>query len=107
MHKLLFMKLTPFQKKVYALCSQIPQGKISTYKILAEQLNTKAYRAVGQALNKNPFAPKVPCHRVVASMGTVGGFAHGRKAKKELLEKEGIQIQENTILNFEKILFRF
>ena len=49
-----------FSEKVYKLCKKIPKGKISTYKIIANKLNTKAYRAVGNALNKNPYAPIVP-----------------------------------------------
>lgn len=96
-----------FNEKVYELCKQIPKGKVSTYKIIAEKLRTKAYRAVGNALNKNPYAPIVPCHRVVASDGNLHGFAHGLKTKKELLEKEGINIKNNKVINFEKRLYKF
>jgi len=88
---------TPFQEKVYLLTKEIPRGKVTTYKLLAESLNTKAYRAVGQALKHNPYAPVVPCHRVINSDGSLGGFAFGRKRKMELLKKEGILIKKNKI----------
>lgn len=52
----------------------------------------KASRAVGNILNKNPFAPKVPCHRVIRSDGSIGGFAHGAEKKKALLKAEGIEL---------------
>jgi len=96
-----------FNEKVWNLCRKIPDGRITTYKIIANKLNTKAYRAVGNALNKNPYSPKVPCHRVVASSGHLHGFATGLKAKKKLLEKEGVSIKNNKVVGFEKLLFRF
>ena len=70
-----------FSRRVYDLCRRIPKGKVTTYKIIAEKLGTKAYRAVGNALNKNPHKD-VPCHRVVGSDGSLTGFAHGIKRKK-------------------------
>ena len=96
-----------FNERVWNLCSKIPKGKISTYKLIAEPLGTKAYRAVGNALNKNPYAPKVPCHRVVNSKGELHGFANGLNAKRKLLEKEGIKIKNEKVVDFERILFRF
>ncbi len=84
----------------------IPEGRVSTYKIMAEKLRTKAYRVVGQALNKNK-SNNVPCHRVVNSKGELHGFARGLKAKKRLLEKEGIKIKNNKVIDFKKILYRF
>lgn len=99
-------KTTKLQKKVYGLCKKIPKGKVATYKIIAKKIGTKAYRAVGMALNKNPFA-KVPCHRVVGSNGHLIGFAHGLKKKEELLREEGIKTRNNKIMDFEKVLFRF
>lgn len=98
---------THFQTKVYELLKQIPKGKVTTYKIIAEKLGIKAYRAVGLACAKNPFAPKVPCHRVVASDGSLGGYSGGLKKKTSLLVKEGIVVKENKILDFEKVLFKF
>ncbi len=96
-----------FNQKIYFLLKQIPKGKVTTYKILAEKLGTKAYRAVGNAMNKNPYAPIVPCHRVVDSKGHLHGYAHGLKKKAELLRKEGIKIKNNKVVDFEKMLFKF
>jgi methylated-DNA-[protein]-cysteine S-methyltransferase len=81
-----------FNQKVWALTARIPAGKVATYADLAHQLKTTAYRAVGNALNRNPYAPAVPCHRVVGSNGHLTGFAHGLPAKKKLLESEGISL---------------
>jgi len=67
-------RVTPFQRRVYLLCACIPRGRVSTYGALARALHS-APRAVGQALRRNPFAPTVPCHRVVASSLDIGGFS--------------------------------
>ncbi len=103
-----------FNKKIYNLLKKVPKGKVTTYKILAEAIGTKAYRAVGQAMNKNPYGilsckgkKMVPCHRVVASNGHLHGFAHGLEKKAELLRKEGIKIKNKMIVNFERILYKF
>ena len=69
------MQENNFNQKIYSLLKKVPKGKITTYKILAEALDTKAYRAVGQAMRNNPYAPEVPCHRVVSSDGSIGGFS--------------------------------
>jgi len=96
---------TVFQKAVWEAVRKIPKGKITTYAIIAELIGRpKAVRAVGNALNKNPYAPKVPCHRVIRSDGSLGGFAGGAKKKKEMLIKEGVKIINNKVLNLEKIL---
>ncbi|MBL7169553.1 MAG: MGMT family protein [Candidatus Aenigmarchaeota archaeon] len=95
-----------FQEKVWELLKQIPKGRVTTYKIISHKLDTKAYRTVGNACHNNPFAPKVPCHRVVNSSGKVGGFATGIENKIKLLEKEGIKIKNNQIQNFEEVLFK-
>jgi methylated-DNA-[protein]-cysteine S-methyltransferase len=79
-----------FNQKVWALTARIPAGKVVTYGDIARKLGTKAYRAVGNALNRNPYAPAVPCHRVVGSSGALTGFAHGVDKKRQMLEKEGI-----------------
>ncbi len=98
--------ITEFEKKVYQLCSKVPKGYVTSYKEIAHCMGNKAYRAVGQALHNNPFAPKVPCHRVVNSNGELGGFASGLKKKVEILKKEGIIINEGKIKDFEKRLFK-
>lgn len=97
-----------FADKVYALCKRIPKGRVSTYKEIGNALGGKGqvYRAVGVALNRNPYAPVVPCHRVVNSNGNVGGFAHGTKKKVEMLRAEGIKIENAKIKEFNKVLFK-
>lgn len=84
-------RLTDFQKAVYRVVADIPRGKTLTYRQVALAIGRPgAVRAVGSALNRNPFAPRVPCHRVVKSDGSLGGFAHGPQAKQALLKKEGV-----------------
>lgn len=95
-----------FSEKVYKICKKIPKGSVSTYSEIARTLNCKAYRAVGNALNKNRNK-NVPCHRVIKSNGFVGGFALGTKKKVQILKKEGIKIKNNKILNFKKVLYKF
>jgi len=96
-------------QKVYSLINKIPKGKITTYKELGKRLKTKAYRAIGQALKKNPNAPQVPCHRVVCSDGKVGGYQGKKNNSKKigLLKKEGIIVEKGKIKDFEKKLYRF
>lgn len=95
--------MTPFQSKVYSLCRKVPRGRVTTYKAIADALGVKAYRAVGGALNQNRSA-SVPCHRVVCSDRAVGGFAHGVEKKIEMLRKEGIDVMDGKVVEFEKIL---
>ncbi len=97
-----------FNNKVFALCKKIPKGKVSTYKLIAKKIKfPNAYRAVGNALNKNKFLIKVPCHRVVLSSGFVGGYAKGTKEKIKLLEKEGVFVLPNGKINLGKYLCKF
>lgn len=85
--------LTPFQRAVYRFVASIPSGKTATYAEVARAIgNQRAVRAVGNALNKNPFAPAVPCHRVIRSDDTIGGFAQGTVQKRKLLRKEGASV---------------
>jgi len=86
-----------FNEKVWALTAQIPAGKVKTYGDIARKLNTRAYRAVGNALNRNPYAPVVPCHRVVGSTGELTGFAHGLPAKRRMLEAEGVSVTKGRV----------
>jgi len=95
-----------FSEKVYKITKKIPRGRVSTYGEIAHALNTKAYRAVGSALNKNPYAPIVPCHRVINSDGKIGGFVDGTNKKIKMLEKESIKVKNNRIVNFDKKFFR-
>jgi len=78
-----------FTKKVYNIVKKIPEGKIFTYKQVAILVGKpKAYRAVGNILNKN-YNPNIPCHRVIRSDGKTGGYNKGVKLKRKLLQKEG------------------
>jgi len=98
-----------FQDKVLSLVKKIPKGKISTYKEIGKALHRRGqvYRAVGRALHDNKFPVVIPCHRVVASDGNVGGYSRGVRKKIALLKKECIQIKKNKIINFKEKLFRF
>ncbi len=89
---------TSFQEKVYKECSRIPKGKVSTYNAIAKRLKSSP-RAVGQALKRNPYAPKVPCHRVIKSDGTLGGYdgIMNNNKKIRMLKSEGIIIKNNKV----------
>jgi len=95
-----------FSERCYKVLKKVPRGKVTTYQEIAHALNTKAYRAVGNAMNKNPHAPEVPCHRVVKANGMVGGFASGTKKKIQMLKKEGVKIKNNKI-DLKKCLYKF
>jgi methylated-DNA-[protein]-cysteine S-methyltransferase len=101
-----------FEKRVWKLMERIPEGRVTTYGQIARKLNTKAYRAVGNACRNNPYAPRVPCHRVVRSDGTIGGFGGKTSGKTveekiQLLRRENVEIRSGKIVNFEEVLFRF
>ena len=88
----MILKGTQFQIKVWKYLKTIPKGKVKTYKQVAIGINKpKSARAVANACGKNPYSPKIPCHRVIRSDGRLGGFSGpgGVKAKKKLLKKEG------------------
>jgi methylated-DNA-[protein]-cysteine S-methyltransferase len=85
-------KGTDFQKKVWQELTKIPKGKVITYKELARKIGKpRAVRAVANAVGANPYAPMIPCHRVVRSDGKPGGYSGrgGIKTKIKLLTREG------------------
>ena len=82
----------PFDRKVWEQIKKVPEGKVTTYKRIALDLRTGAFRAVGGACNRSPGMPEVPCHRVVAADGRLHGYAHGLDKKRELLESEGVEV---------------
>lgn len=94
-------------KKLYDLLNEIPKGKITTYKELAQKLGTKGYRAVGQIVGANPNAPQVPCHRVVRTDGGLGGYAFGIEKKIAILAAEGVKVSDGKVVDFEKKLHKF
>ena len=86
---------TAFQLKVWAYLKKIPRGTVETYSTVAKNLGKPlAVRAVANAIGKNPYAPKIPCHRVIRSDGSLGGYSGkgGLKTKRFLLKKEGIKV---------------
>ncbi|KAL7932356.1 6-O-methylguanine DNA methyltransferase [Trichoderma chlorosporum] len=93
---------TPFEKRVWSALCQIPRGRVTTYGLLSAHLGTSP-RAVGNALRRNPFAPEVPCHRVVATGGALGGFKGSWPKdgegititeKRSLLRGEGVKLDD-------------
>lgn len=96
-----------FTDSVLCIVRKIPEGKVTTYGEIAKALGGKKFaRAVGNALNRNPYIEKIPCHRVIRSDGSLGGYRNGIREKIRLLEKEGIKIRNKKILDFEKVIFK-
>ncbi|KAG9232103.1 DNA binding methylated-DNA--cysteine S-methyltransferase [Amylocarpus encephaloides] len=92
------MAVTEFQERVYTLLLQIPSGTVSSYAALSRALSSSP-RAVGGALRRNPYAPRVPCHRIICADGSIGGFKGekqdapsgvNQREKLRLLEGEGV-----------------
>tara|TARA_E500000331_G_C17029151_1_gene614358 strand:+ start:272 stop:577 length:306 start_codon:yes stop_codon:yes gene_type:complete len=98
-----------FNEKCYDLLKKIPKGRISTYKEIAIALNTKAYRAVGNAMANNPNPIIVPCHRVVKSDGSIGRYSYkdGIATKIDLLKKEGVSIKKGKVVKFKDTVYKF
>lgn len=102
--------MNEIEKSIWKLVLQIPRGRVSTYGDIASALGNIGYsRLVGKIMSTNPEPITVPCHRVVYSDGRVGwylGLGHGSVTKIALLEKEGVDINEGRIVNFEKYRFK-
>ena len=96
-----------FEAECYRLMKAIPRGKVTTYKLLAKAIGSNAPRAVGNACRKNPHAPQVPCHRVVKSDGSIGGYAFGVAKKVALLKREGVSFEGPRKVDLKRHLFRF
>jgi len=91
--------VSPFRHRVYEAVRRIPKGKVTTYKLLASQIGCGSCQAVGQALRGNPFAPEVPCHRVIATDLTIGGFA-GMTSGPEIQRKlDLLEAEEVSFIN--------
>jgi methylated-DNA-[protein]-cysteine S-methyltransferase len=96
-------KVTPFRAKVLDALCQVPRGHVTTYKILSQHVGCGSKQAIGQALKHNPFAPQVPCHRVIKtdrSIGGFGGMTSGGKIDQKiaLLKEEGVEFsQDGTV----------
>lgn len=87
--------ITEFQRKVYLALLEVPCGETITYKDLGLRIGCRSAQAIGQALKRNPFAPEVPCHRVIASDGSIGGF-HGQR-DGEMIEKKIKLLEEEKL----------
>jgi methylated-DNA-[protein]-cysteine S-methyltransferase len=97
---------TEFEKQVLVATFKIPRGKICTYKRIAERIGRpRAYRAVANALHKNPLHPIVPCHRVVRSDGAFGGEKSAAESRRKLVENECVQIENGKVKMNDEILF--
>ena len=101
-----------FKESVYKIVQKIPRGRVSTYAMVAKAAGSPgAAQAVGNAMreNKKPFYKpgknRVPCHRVVKSDGTLGGFSGGIRKKIELLRSEGVKVVKGKIVDFNEIVF--
>jgi len=97
---------TDFEKAVLMATLEIPKGKVSTYKRIAERIGKpRAYRAVGNALHKNPLAPIIPCHRVVRSDGSLAGDYESVEMRRRRLLEEGIPMEGRRVKLNREILF--
>ena len=100
--------ITIFRTKVYRAVREVPSGKVTTYKRLARRIRCRSCQAVGQALRHNPFAPRVPCHRVIASDLTAGGFqgkTAGRAIRRKLalLAAEGVLFKDGRLADASRL----
>lgn len=91
-----------FAQRVYDLLRQIPEGKVVTYKVLAQAMECRSAQAIGQALKRNPFAPEVPCHRVIRSDWRIGGYegaleGEAPQRKMALLQAEGVVFHDGVL----------
>ncbi|MEI3311556.1 MAG: methylated-DNA--[protein]-cysteine S-methyltransferase [Evtepia gabavorous] len=87
---------TAFQRRVWQSLCDIPYGRVISYRELAAQVGSpRAFQAVGQANGRNPLPILIPCHRVIAADGTLGGYSSGVERKRFLLRLEGLSIPES------------
>lgn len=102
------LKVSALAKKVYDATSMIPKGRVSTYGAIARAIEREgASRAVGGILRRTPWPIRVPCHRVVRSNGSVGGYGGADESprKIKLLENEGLSVHDGYVQDFEKVFF--
>jgi methylated-DNA-[protein]-cysteine S-methyltransferase len=105
---LTFRRVSPFRRRVYDAISRIPAGRVATYAEIAREIGCGSAQAVGQALRHNPFAPVVPCHRVISSDLTTGGFSGERVGeeitrKLDLLKGEGVTFAKDRLTDPSRI----
>ena len=89
---------TDFQKRVWQALLPIPYGETISYGEIAKMVDCRSAQAVGQAVGRNPIALIIPCHRVIAAHGKIGGYEYGTEIKKKLLELEGNPTKTSVML---------
>ncbi len=102
------MPMTPFQQKVYEFIREIPRGKVTTYAAIARAIHCRSAQAIGQALKLNPFAPEVPCHRVIKADLTLGGYSGATtgvkvREKLALLKAEGVEFVDGRLKDSSRV----
>ena len=100
--------VSPFRQRVYEALRRVPRGRVTTYKLLGEAIGCASSQAIGQALRHNPYAPEVPCHRVIRTDLTLGGFSgktEGKaiRRKLDLLREEGVEFVSGRLKDPSKI----
>jgi methylated-DNA-[protein]-cysteine S-methyltransferase len=99
-------EVSPFAARCYEALTSVPKGKVTTYQLIAKALGSKAVRAVGSAMARNPFAPRIPCHRVVRTDGSIGQYAGGHRKKVRMLTQEGIRIVGGRVQDLSKVVVK-
>ena len=95
-------------EKIYKKLLEVPKGQITTYDKLAGAIELKnGQRVVGKMMSKNPYSVIIPFHRVVMSIGKIGGHAYGENVKTKMLNDEGIEIQNGKIIDLKNKIYRF
>lgn len=96
-------EFTGFEKKVYRIVALVPRGSVCSYKWVADKAGRpRSCRAVGNALNKNRYPSVIPCHRIIKSDGSIGGYAGGAELKKKLLRSEGVEFVSGRCRNLKR-----
>ncbi len=96
------------EHRVYKKLLEVPRGKVTTYGELAKAVGLKnGQRTIGRIMKNNPNPVIVPCHRVVKSDGSIGGYGFGKDVKTNMLKIEGISIRNDKILDWDGKIFRF
>ncbi len=100
--------MSDLSSRVYKKLLEVPRGRVTTYAELAKAVGIEnGSRAIGNIMNKNPNPVTVPCHRVVRSDGSVGGYAFGSTEKTQLLFSEGIKVRDGRIVDMDDMVYRF
>lgn len=105
------MSVSAFAERVYEVVRRVPAGRVTTYGLVARAVGCRSARAVGQALRRNPYAPDVPCHRVIRSDLRVGGFCGNEaggevRRKLALLAREGVLFRKGKLIEKERVVGR-